>query len=152
MNLREWNEVYFSLSKRFDALYHNVAVKYGFSDTQYWVLYILYTCDENKIYVQNELAEEIGAPKQTVNSVISKFVKDGYLVLTQRKGVRNGKYVELTDKGTALCEICILPLLKAEEQALEKIAEEDHRRFLDLYENRYQKISNEIEKLLDGIA
>lgn len=149
MRIREWNEKYSIISNKYSAMYHSVAVKYGFSDTQYWILYILYNFNGKKSYTQNEIAVELGAPKQTVNSAIAKFVKEGYLCLTKRPGPRNSKTVELTEEGLALCEKCIRPLMDAEERALMKLSEEEHIRFLEIYEKRYETIYDEVAPLLE---
>lgn len=126
MRIREWNEKYSSISNKYNAMYHSVAVKYGFSDTQYWILYILYNFHGKKSYTQYEVADEWGTPKQTVNSAIVKLTKDGYLQLIKRSGSRNSKTVELTEQGLTLCEKCIRPLMDAEERALMKFSEEEH--------------------------
>lgn len=148
MRIKEWNEKYSAIANKYSAMYHSVAVKYGFSDTQYWILYILYNFYGKKTYTQYEIAEELGIPKQTVNSAIAKFVERGYLSLTQRPGPRNSKTVELTEDGFALCEKCIRPLLDAEERALTKFSEEEHIRFLQIYEKRFETIYNEVVPLL----
>lgn len=149
MRIKEWNEKYSCLANKYNAMYHSVAVRYGFSDTQYWILYVLYNFHGEKAYTQNEIAEELGTPKQTVNSAIAKFVKDGVLSLTQRPGPRNSKTVELTAKGIELCEKCIRPLLDAEERALMKLSEEDHIRFLKIYGRRYETLYDEVMLLLE---
>lgn len=149
MRIKEWNEKYSTLSNKYNALYHNVVVKYGFSDTQYWVLYILYNFHDEKKHTQYEIADELGVPRQTVNSAITKLVKEGYLSLTKRPGPRNSKVVELTDKGLALCEKCIKPLLDAEERALERLTEEEHVLFFQLYEKRFETVKDEVMKLLE---
>lgn len=148
MRIREWNEKYSSIANKYNAMYHRVAVKYGFSDTQYWILYILYNFRGKKTYTQYEIADELGTPKQTVNSAIAKFVKDGYLQLIKRPGSRNSKTVELTEQGTTLCEAYVRPLMDAEERALMKLSEEEYVRFLEMFERRFDTIYEEVIPLL----
>lgn len=102
---RQYNCIYYKYSE----LYHDLAAKYGFSDTQYWLLYTLYTGDEP--VTQNELAIALCTPKQTVHSAITRLVKNGYLTLTQRPGPRNNKAVALTQAGEAVCNRCVKPLV-----------------------------------------
>ena len=49
-----------------NALYHELAVHYGVSDTVFWLLYSLYNSSEPQ--TQNRLCMEWNLPKQTMNS------------------------------------------------------------------------------------
>jgi len=149
MRIREWNEKYAEISKKYDALYHRVALKYGFSDMQHWILYVLYSTEEEKIHTQNDIAALFGMPKQTLNSAVAGLQKAGYVTLTQASGPRNSKTVALTEAGYDVCRVCVAPLLEAEDRALARISEEEHKQFLCLYEKRYSVICQEIENLLE---
>lgn len=140
---RQYNRIYYQYSE----LYHEIAAKYGFSDTQYWLLYTLYT-DDGPV-TQNELAIVLGTSKQTVNSAIAGLKRDGYLELTQRPGPRNGKAVTLTQAGDALCRRCVKPLIEAEERAMAKMPEEETKLFLKIYEKRFALFHNEIRFILE---
>jgi len=148
MQIREWNEQYSEISKKYDALYHKVAVKYGFSDMQHWILYVLYS-EENRPHTQNEMAAVFGMPKQTLNSAIGKLRDAGYVTLTQLPGPRNNKAVVLTEAGTAVCENCVAPLLAAEDRALAQMSDEENELFLRLSQKRYRMFREEILKLLE---
>ncbi|PWM38257.1 MAG: MarR family transcriptional regulator [Clostridiales bacterium] len=140
---RQYNCIYYKYSE----LYHDLAAKYGFSDTQYWLLYTLYTGDEP--VTQNELAIALCTPKQTVHSAITRLVKNGYLTLTQRPGPRNNKAVALTQAGEALCNRCVKPLVEAEEHAMAKISLEERELFLAVYEKRFNFFQKEITAILE---
>lgn len=149
MNIKEWNERYSAITNKYNAMYHNVAVNYGFSDTQFWVLYILFNFHKKRTYTQNEIADDLGIPKQTVNSAIAKLVDNGYLTLTKRPVPRNSKSVSLTDSGTELCNKCILPVMEAEERALSKLTPKEHELFLSIFEKRFENIYKEVSSLLE---
>lgn len=149
MNIKEWNERYSAITNKYNAMYHNVAVNYGFSDTQFWVLYILFNFHKKRTYTQNEIADDLGIPKQTVNSAIAKLVDNGYLTLTKRLAPRNSKSVSLTDSGTELCNKCILPVMEAEERALSKLTPKEHELFLSIFEKRFENIYKEVSSLLE---
>ena len=146
MKLREQNARFSCTYKMYDELYHNVAQKYGFSDTALWLLYLI--CREEEPLTQNQLAEELYVPKQTVNSAIAKLVKDGYVELIQKTGPRNNKAVCLTAYGKERCQECVLPLIEAENRALDRLSEEEQKIFLALYEKRYQFFREEVDYLL----
>ena len=59
------------------ALYHELAVHYGVSDTVFWLLYSLYNSSEPQ--TQNRLCMEWNLPKQTMNSAVASMVKQGLL-------------------------------------------------------------------------
>ena len=132
--------------KMCDELYHNVALKYGLSDTTLWTLYLL--CRADKPYTQNQLAEELHIPKQTVNSSIAKMIKEGYVELTQIPGPRNNKEVCLTKYGEEYCNEYVLPLLEAENRAISRMTEDERKIFITLFEKRYQFLKEEVEILL----
>lgn len=67
-----------------NALYHELAVHYGVSDTVFWLLYSLYNSSEPQ--TQNRLCMEWNLPKQTMNSAVASMVKQGLLELEPRAG------------------------------------------------------------------
>ena len=54
-----------------NALYHELAVHYGVSDTVFWLLYSLYNSSEPQ--TQNCLCMEWNLPKQTMNSAVASW-------------------------------------------------------------------------------
>ena len=148
MKISEQNRKYNQLVNRFSSLYHSAAVKFGFSDTQYWLLYALYKSEDE--VTQNDLAIMLSTAKQTINSAISKLVREDILTLKKRLGCRNSKTVELTEKGVQLCDRCIKPLIEAEERANIKIPAKEMEIFLSVYEKKFEYLSDEIARMLEG--
>ena len=72
-----------------NALYHELAVHYGVSDTVFWLLYTLYNSSEPQ--TQNRLCMEWNLPKQTMNSAVASMVKQGLLELEPAPGRYSGK-------------------------------------------------------------
>lgn len=118
------------LEKRESELYHKLATKANLSDSAFAILSCLY--EDNGITTQNDLAEYLWLPKQTVNSAVNKLLQVGYIALTQLPVARNSKSVQLTEKGRALCSNCILPVLEAEERALSRMMEIELENYLAL--------------------
>ena len=58
-----------------NALYHELAVHYGVSDTVFWLLYSLYNSSEPQ--TQNRLCMEWNLPKQTMNSAAPDASRSG---------------------------------------------------------------------------
>ena len=101
-------------------------------------------CKAEKSYSQNELAEELCIAKQTVNSAVAKLAKDGYVELISRKGLRQGKYIALTETGKARCRESVLPLLNAEKRSMEKLGGGEAALLLKLFQTRLQYLTEEV--------
>ena len=146
MTLSKESKRYACTYKQYDELYHEVAQKHGLSDSALWLLYLI--CKADAPCTQNELAQELYIPKQTVNSAINKLVKDGFVELMQRPGPRNSKAVHLTAYGLEQCREYVYPLIQAEDRAISRMSPEEQALFLALHEKHYQYLKEEIEALL----
>lgn len=143
--VKEQNIALNQIYKKQSELYHNYAVRYGFSDVAFWVLYSL--CETDEVYTQNALAEMWCFPKQTVNSAISSLVKTGYIKLEQIAVARNSKAVKLTEQGSAICASIIIPLIEAEQRALLKMTDTERNMFIALSEKQYKLFQSEIDTI-----
>lgn len=130
MDIRDYIELIEQQRKEQDAIYHNVAVKYGLSDTAMWVLYNIYLAED--VITQQELCRQCFFAKQTVNTAITGLIKNGYVELESIPGTRNQKKIMLTEKGVNLTEVTIKPLAEAEERAYEVLDSEEIKAYLDM--------------------
>lgn len=142
MNEKEYCKQFTEIYNQYNGFYHSYAAAQGFSDTVFWILYLL--CKEERSYSQNELAEELCIAKQTVNSAVAKLVKDGYVELISRKGLRQGKYIALTEAGKARCCESVLPLLNAEKKSMERLGGDEALHLLKLFQMRLQYLTEEV--------
>lgn len=136
---------YIGIYNKINDLYYPVAQKHGLSATALNLLYMICITDEP--CTQNELAKALCIPKQTVNSAVSKLVKDGFVELTQRPGPRNSKTVCLTEHGKLQCQEFVIPIIQAEDRALARMSAEEQELFLSLYEKRYKYLKEEMERV-----
>lgn len=141
MNEKEYCKKFTEIYNQYNGFYHNYAVQHGFSDTAFWILYLL--CKEEKKYTQNDLADELCVAKQTINSAVAKLVKDDYVELIPSKGLRQGKYIALTENGRKQCVESVLPLLNAEKESMARLGEEAQR-LLDLFGLRLEYLQEEV--------
>ena len=137
---------YIGIYNKFNEMYYTLAQENGLSDTALNLLYLICITDEP--CTQNELAEALYIPKQTVNSAISKLGKGGFMELVQRPGPRNSKMIHLTEYGKQRCQEFVIPLIEAEDRALARMTVEEQELFLSLYEKRYQYLKAEMKPLL----
>lgn len=108
-----------------NALYHELAVHYGVSDTVFWLLYSLYNSSEPQ--TQNRLCMEWNLPKQTMNSAVASMVKQGLLELAAK-----------TAK----------PVYSAEQAALEQLGMAEAEHFVRLGQEHLNAIRTEFNKIL----
>ena len=79
MNTTDYIRLIEQQRKEQDSIYHNIATKFGLSDTAMWVLYNVYTSDD--VITQQELCRQCFFAKQTVNTAITSLSKNGYVEL-----------------------------------------------------------------------
>lgn len=145
MDIREYIELIEQQRKEQDAIYHNVAVKYGLSDTAMWVLYNIYLA-KNTI-TQQELCRQCFFAKQTVNTAITSLTKSGYVELESIPGTRNHKKILLTAKGMQLTEVTIKPLVEAENNAYKVLNNEELKAYLDMTTRLTVSLREETDQL-----
>lgn len=113
-NKEAWDENY-RLYKEIDMEYHRLAVHYGLSDSEFYILYTLYEHKEN--VSPQDIANEWTYSKQTVHSSIKKLEKAGLVVLAADPHSRRRRIVTLTEMGRELVASMMPGLIKAEETA-----------------------------------
>ena len=145
MDIRKYIELIEQQRKEQDSIYHNVAVKYGLSDTALWVLYNIYGAKD--VITQQELCRQCFFAKQTVNTAITSLIKNGYVGLESISGTRNHKKIILTEKGVSLAESTIKPLVEAEKNAYAVLNSEEIKRYLDMTTRLTVSLREETEKL-----
>ena len=113
-----------------ESVYHEMALKFGQSDS---VMNILYTiCDYGESCPLQEICRRSGISKQTINSGLRKLETEGIVYLEQA-GAR-GKNVCLTEKGKALAEDTAIRVIEAENGILASWSKEDVEKYLELME------------------
>lgn len=145
MDIREYIELIEQQRKEQDAIYHNVAVKYGLSDTAMWVLYNIYLADDT--ITQQELCRQCFFAKQTVNTAITSLTKNGYVELENIPGTRNHKKILLTAKGMQLTDVTIKPLVEAENNAYKVLNSEELKAYLDMTTRLTVSLREETDQL-----
>ncbi|MBQ2681600.1 MAG: winged helix-turn-helix transcriptional regulator [Eggerthellaceae bacterium] len=108
-----------------EAIYHEVAVRLGMSDSSFDILYAIVRLGEG--CTQKDISHEVLLGKQTLNSSIHKLANQGLLEL---KASGRNTLIFLTEDGRALVKEKIKPVFEAESQALEVVGADNVREFL----------------------
>lgn len=129
---REWQES--------NSIYEKWAKSKGLTFTAFLV--VLSLTEEGAVCTQNSIATNWQIPKQSVNSVLSSFVKDGLVTLSECEADRRSKNIELTEKGRAV----LLPITNEITDIENRAAEEMGADRLSLLLEYTRLLNSYIEK------
>lgn len=116
--LHEWN-----------ASYEEYAKSVGLS---YTGLTILGELSENENCTQKELAESCFLPKQTVNAIITSFLRNGWVKLEELPEDRRTKTVNFTNEGKAKATEILLKVRESERKAMQQLTVEQQEMLISL--------------------
>lgn len=139
--LAEFNHIY----KEFNDIYHEIAWKLKLSDSAFSILYTL--CEMEDGCLQKDICAVTCLPKQTVNSSVRKMEAEELVTLEKGKG-REMK-IHLTEKGMALVQEKIYPVIEAENRAFSSMPEEECRQLLDSYRKHCIALRREMKEIED---
>ena len=127
-----------------NSLYRIAAVKSGISDGEISVWSVL-LCSEEE-YSQQDLAEMLFLPKQTVNSIISNLAKKGLVFLEHVPGTRNRKVVRLTEGGREYGQNRVMWIFQAEEEAMGETDLQEVQAYISMLEKYICRLKAVIDK------
>lgn len=113
-----------------DAVYHEISLKLGLSDSAMSILYTI--CDHGSCCPLQEVCRCSGLSKQTVNSAVRKLESEGILYL-EPNGSKS-KNVCLTESGKHLADRTARRVLCAENEIFASWPREDVEKYLELTE------------------
>ena len=80
---------------------------------------------EQAYITQKELCDELDAPKTSINSIIKRQLKTGYIEMEVNPANRREKIISLTETGKQYVRELILPLFQSEEEAAAQFTEQE---------------------------
>lgn len=129
--------------KELASIYRSAASKHGISDNEFWVWYAILTF--NGVCSQQDISDMWSLPRQTVNSVVSNWVKKGFVYLEGIPGTRNKKTICLTDEGKKFGNNMVKKIYQAEQHSIEKMSEQDRVVCVELLGKYITFLRNELE-------
>lgn len=121
----EIDENFYYVSSRF---YYRFAKKYDMSDIALFTLQIIY---EREKCIQNDLAEKLSLPKQTICSILDNFEKKGYIKRQINPEDKRNRLISLTKKGTIFAKPIIEDLGNLYKSVLKCLSDEDIKKYAD---------------------
>lgn len=131
------------LTSEMDALYHQLSLKQGISDSVSMVLYAIY--EKGGGCLLSEIYKDTGVSKQTVNSAIRKLESQGVLYLEAHTG--RLKRVQLTEQGLEMAQNTVGQLMDAEVMAFADWSDQDVATHVHLMERYLEDLRTIIEKI-----
>lgn len=105
------------------AAYEQYARKHNLTARELFVLDLIWFAPEGCL--QSEISERLSATKQTISAIVKKFLKQGYVTLTESEKDRRNKIVRLTAAGIEYTKKIIPPAASAEIDAMAELTEKD---------------------------
>lgn len=142
--IREQIDLINQKTKELNSLYRLAAYKSNISDGEVGIWSVLLNCNEE--YSQQDLAEMLSLPKQTVNSLITRMIRKEFVVLEHSPGTRNRKVIRLTETGRCFGEQQVKWIFEAEQKAMENTDPEEAMAYISMLEKYIARFRNEIEQ------
>lgn len=131
------------MTSEISAIYHDIAVRMGISDSVQSVLYAV--CENGEKCLQSDICKQTGISRQTINTSIRKLEKDGIVHLEQGQG-RN-TIVCLTEKGKSFANEKVRPLLEIEDAIFSSWTDGELSLYLELTERYRDALKAKVEEL-----
>lgn len=142
-NTRDQIDLINQKTKELNALYRLAAYKSNISDGEVNIWSVLLNCDEE--YSQQDLAELLSLPKQTVNSLVTRMIQKEFIVLEHDPGTRNRKVIRLTETGRHFGEQHVKWIFDAEQRAMEDTDPQEVMAYISMLEKYISRFRKEIE-------
>lgn len=142
-NVTQFNRRINYLIEETDAVYHEIAVRLGLSDSVMLILYALE--DAGGQIPLTTIYRQTGASKQTINSALRKLETDGHILLRMADGKR--KIVCLTESGKIYAARTARRLLAAENEIYGAWPKEDLEAYLRLTEKYLKELREKAKQL-----
>lgn len=130
--------------KELDSVYHAAALKSGIPYGEFCVWSELIGTDQE--YSQQELAERLSFPIQTINSIITNLKKRELVYLEHVPGTRNKKVIRLTQSGEKFGKSKVLWVIKAEQKAMEETDAEEVKACISMLKKYILSLRKEFDK------
>lgn len=126
-----------------NAVYHDMALRLGLSDSAMSILYTI--CDHGESCRLQDICRWSGLSKQTINSAIRKLETEG-IVCLESAGSRN-KNVCLTEEGSDLAKRTVKQIMQAENGIFASWPDEDMEKYVELTENFLRALQEKAEQM-----
>lgn len=128
--INDFVNAYCRLRDRQVTIYYKCAKMYGLTVNELFVLDILWFAPDG--CTQREISDKLSTNKQTVNAIITRFDRQGFISYSEVKEDRRNKRIALTESGKAYAKGIIPPAADAENLAMADMPAEKAAELVEL--------------------
>ncbi len=121
MNFKSELRQLFDIMNETDKMYNVLAKKVDLSFNQLIILYYLRT---HKNVTQKNIASDMLVPKQTINSILNNWIKDGFIIF-QNESSKKNKIILLSEEGEEVLGVKIDYIMDRENLILSKFSQSE---------------------------
>ena len=121
MNFKSELRQLFDIMNETDKMYNVLAKKVDLSFNQLIILYYLRT---HKNVTQKDIASDMLVPKQTINSILNNWIKDGFIIF-QNESSKKNKIILLSEEGEEVLGVKIDYIMDRENLILSKFSQSE---------------------------
>ncbi len=142
-NIRAYVNWYCRLRDVQYAAYEEYARRFGLTTNELFVLDIIWFAAEG--CSQTDISKRMSTSKQTISAIIKKFMRMGYVTLSESESDRRNKIVRLTDSGMEYARRIIIPAAEAEIDAMGELSEKEIETLVHLTDKLSFNMKNHFE-------
>ena len=121
MNFKSELRQLFDIMNETDKMYNVLAKKVDLSFNQLIILYYLRT---HKNVTQKNIASDMLVPKQTINSILNNWIKDGFIIF-QNESSKKNKIILFSEEGEEVLGVKIDYIMDKENLILSKFSQSE---------------------------
>lgn len=123
MNRNKIARIY-EADRRINRVYEIWSSAHGLTLYEMQIYYVIME-KESRTITQKDLCQELDAPKTSINSIIKKQLRTGYIEMNVNPLNKREKVISLTESGKTYAEQLIQPLFQYEEEVISMISDEE---------------------------
>lgn len=141
----KYHEELETIRRKTDDVYRSAEGMFGFSKG---VMMIIWTLSAFKRpCTQKEICDDWCESKQTINSAAKKLIEDGIIDIAPSPDNFREKLLTFTEKGRFLAMRTAGKLIEADNNAFERLTEEEQKEMVRLNRRYYEFLKEEFEKI-----
>lgn len=138
------------IARRLNRSLYNIDEAYFLSFSKKRVsrgeLCVMYALDDGKLHSQKEISEEWLVPKTSVNTIVKRWEREGFLTMVAIPGKRREMQIMLTEAGKEYAKSFLAFVYEAEDKALKKTVAKYSTEFVEAIEFFGRSIKDAFEE------
>lgn len=129
--------------QKMDRAYEKYAKAFNMSYSSLALFQLIW---ENQPCTQKRLCDITMLPKQTVNTIVMSFVRQGYIEMIEQPDDRRQKSMYLNRSGNQFAQKILPKIKEAENVSIQQFSEEEKDKFFTLLEKFSNAFSDALNK------